>query len=88
MSSGRKVQAGWARFKQDEARAIKADRAMAVATGDTLMVRVHQWRLDQHYDLCRPTMERIEQAHLPEVVKSYRRWRERERVGARKGGQS
>ena len=82
MSSGRKVQAGWARFKQDEARAIKADRAMAVATGDTLMVRVHQWRLDQHYDLCRPTMARIEQLHLPQVVRSYRRWV----AGGRKGG--
>ncbi len=88
MSSSNAVHRGWADFQLDLAREIKAELATARANDDPLMVEVKEMKLARHYADARPTMERIAQSHLPEVVKSYRRWRERERVGARKGGQS
>ncbi len=82
MSSSNAVHRGWADFQLDLAREIKAELATARANDDSLMIEVAKMKLSRHFDDAAPAVKRIEQAHLPEVVRSYRRWV----AGGRKGG--
>ena len=82
MSSSKSIHRGWANFQLDLAREIKAQLATARANDDSLMVEVAEMKLARHYADAAPSMVGIEQAHLPPVVRSYRRWI----AGGQKGG--
>ncbi len=80
--NGSRVRGQWAQAQLDQARSIKAELATARANDDSLMIEVAKMKLSRHFDDAAPAVKRIEQAHLPEVVRSYRRWV----AGGRKGG--